>query len=67
MPEGDLGGELGEAAARSKSGARDAEILVNHIDLLASPAEFGSADDQGVLPRGRFAIELDLGLAGLAQ
>jgi hypothetical protein len=51
----------------SKSGARDTEILVDHIDLLACPAELDGAGDQGVLPRGRFAIELNLGLAGLAQ
>ena len=67
LPEGDLGGEPGEAAARSKSGAGDAEILVDDGDLLACPAELGGAGDQGVLPRGRFTIELDLGLAGLAE
>ena len=67
MSERDFGGETGEAAALDDAGAGQAEVFVDHDDLLRRPAERGCLGDQSILTLRGFAIVLDLGGGGLAK
>ena len=65
--QGHLGGHAGEAIAMTGAGAGEAEIVVDHGDLLACPTQPARLLDQSVLPVGRFPMAFDLGHGGLAH
>jgi len=65
--QGHLGGHAGEAVAVGGASAGDAEIVVNHSDLLACPAQPARLLDQSVLPVGRFPMACNLGHGGLTH
>jgi hypothetical protein len=67
MSERDFCSETGEAAALDDAGAGQAEVFVDHDDLLRRPAEHGCLGDQSILTLRGFAIVLDLGGGGLAK
>src|SRR5689334_8410989 len=67
VSERDLGSETGEAAALNDAGAGQAEVFVDHDDLLCRPAKRGCLGDQGILALRRFAIVFDLSGGGLAK
>ena len=67
MSERDFCGETSEAAALDDAGAGQAEVFVDHDDLLRRPAERGCLGDQSILTLRGFAIVLDLSGGGLAK
>src|ERR1700740_2527083 len=67
MSERDFCGEMGEAAALDDAVAGQAEVFVDHDDLLRRPAKRGCLRDQSILTLRGFAIVLDLSGGGLAK
>src|SRR5450755_1566800 len=67
VSEGYFGGETGEAAAFDDARAGQAEVFVNHDDLLRWPAKRGCLGHQGILALRGFAIVLHLGGGGLSK
>jgi hypothetical protein len=61
------GGELRKARARAQTCARDAQVLVDDLDLRRRPAELCGEGLQMILPLGRLAAVRDLGIGGLAN
>ncbi|HKY39828.1 MAG TPA: reverse transcriptase domain-containing protein [Polyangiaceae bacterium] len=59
-PERHLRGHVSEAGSLLETRARDPKILVDDVDLIASPAERDRAFDESVLPVRRLAVALDL-------
>ena len=51
-----LRGHVSEAGALGEARSRDAEVLVDDLDLVALPAQRVGAFDQSVLTRGGLAI-----------
>src|ERR1700716_3216122 len=65
VSERNFGGETGEAAAVARAG--QAEVFVDHDDLLRRPAKRGCLECQSILALRRFAIALDLCGRGLSK
>jgi hypothetical protein len=60
--QGHLGGHAGKAIAMAGAGAGEAEIVVDHGDLLAGPTQPACLLDQSVLSVGRFSMAFDLAM-----
>src|SRR5215813_1158036 len=67
MAQCDLRGEPRKATAFDNAGAGNAEVLIDHQNLLRRPSEVGRLGDQCILARGRFALVLDLCRTGLSE
>jgi hypothetical protein len=66
VPQCYLGGHARKAATICDTGAREAQILVDHTDLLFVPAEAERTLSKRVLALCRFAVVLNLTGTGLA-
>ena len=67
LAEPDLGGQLGEPGPAGGAGAADAEVVVDHPDRAARPAQLGGPRDEVVLAGGGLRVALELGQGGLAD
>ena len=67
LTERDFSGETCEAAAFDDACAGQAEVFVDHDDLLRGPAQRGGLGYQSILSLRRFAIVLDLCGGGLSK
>jgi hypothetical protein len=67
MSKHDFCGETGEAGALNDTGARQAEVFVDHDDPFRRPAKRGRLGDQSILTLRRFAIVFDLIRRGLSK
>ena len=65
VSERDLRGHAGEAAPSLRRRTGQAQVLVDHRDLIGAPPELARPFGQVVLSPGRFAMVLDLGSGGL--
>src|SRR6516164_1436341 len=67
LTEGHFSDHAGKTSTLGKPRARDPEVLVEDLDLIAWPAECHGAFGQLVLPRGGLPVVFDLGGARLAH
>ena len=65
--DADLGGQLSEPRAASGAGPACPQILVDHADRAARPAQLGGSGDQVVLAGGGLPVALHLEEGGLAD
>ena len=67
MSQRDFAGEADEPGAFVGAGAGQPEVFIDDDDLFLGPAQLRGSIGQGVLPRGGFAVMLDLAWSGLAN
>ena len=65
LAEPDLGGQLGEPGPAGGGSGADAEVVVDHPDRAARPAQLGCSRDEVVLAGGGLPVAAELGRGGL--
>ena len=65
LPQPDLSSQLGEPRPSGRTGAADAEVVIDHPHRAARPPQFGGPGDQVVLAGGGLGVALNLGQRGL--